>query len=117
MLERRSNKEIVAYSFQSTSVLPLAETVVRLQPGEYQGVHFTMVAEQQAWVLEKIQRWFEDRDEIILVDSGMTSKAELGFITLEWDGCQIDPLFLAILRDEDFIEDYAVYIRSDEVYA
>lgn len=111
------SKEITAYSFQGTAVLPPAEAVVRLQPGEYQGVHFTMAAEQQAWVLEKIQRWFEDRDEIILVDTGVTSKAELGFITLEWDGCEIDPLFLAILRDEDLIDDYAVYTRSEEVYA
>ena len=114
---QNSHKGITVYSFRDTAVLPLAETVVRLQPGEYQCVHFTVIAEQQEWVLEKIQRWFEDRDEIILVDSGVTSKEELGFITLEWDGCQIDPLFLAILRDEDFIEDYAVYIRSEEVYA
>lgn len=116
-MQKSFNKGITVYSFRDTAVLPPAEAVVRLQPGEYQGVHFTMAAEQQEWVLEKIQRWFEDRDEIILVDSGVTSKAELGFITLEWDGCQIDPLFLAILRDEDFIEDYAVYIRSEEVYA
>ncbi|HEU5377540.1 MAG TPA: hypothetical protein VFV38_19125 [Ktedonobacteraceae bacterium] len=118
MIEKRrmrKMKEIIAYTFRDTAVLPPPESVP-LVPGAYQGVHFTMEAEQQEWVLEKIERWFEGRDEIILVDSGYTSKGNLGYICLEWDGCQIDPLFLAILRDEEFITDFAVYTRSGEVY-
>lgn len=118
MIEKRRprhTKAITVYSFRGTAVLPPPENVT-LQPGQYQGVHFTMQAEQQEWVLEKIESWFADRDEIILVDSGTTSKGNLGYICMEWDGCQIDPLFLAILRDEDFVSDFAVYTRSGEVY-
>ena len=116
MLEKRpTGREIAAYSFQGIAVLPLPEGVTR-QPGVYQGVHFTVEASQIDWILEKIERWFDTRDEIILVDAGVTEKAGDGFITLEWDGCQIDPLFLAILRDEPFVQDFAVYQRNEEVY-
>lgn len=114
MFQKDTNKELVPYSF-TTAVLPPPQNITQ-QPGEYQGVYFTMEEDQREWVLEKIQRWFAERDEIILVDHGKTSKDALGFIVLEWDGCQIDPLFLAILQDEEFIVDYAVYMRSEEVY-
>ncbi len=112
---RRTRREVVAYSFTGTDVLPPPQNVA-MQPGEFQCVQFFFPVEQLDWLLEKLHRWFEDRDEIILVDSGRSAKSESAFIVMEWDGCQIDPLFLAILRDEQFIEDYAVYTRSEELY-
>lgn len=106
--------DLIPHSFNA-AVLP-QEAAQELLEGDYQGVHFTVQPEQYEWVFEKIQSWFQDRDEIILVDSGPTGKAELMFVILEWEGCQIDELFLAILRDEEFIEDYTVYTRSEEAY-
>lgn len=104
--------ELIPYSF-STAILP-HEEAQELADADYQGVHFTIHPDQFERVFEQVQRWFDDRDEIILVDAGTTGKAELGFVILEWEGCQIDSLFLAILRDEEFIEDYVVYFRSEE---
>ncbi len=116
MIERRrTRREVVAYSFKSTEVLPAPQNIT-IQHGEFQCVQFFFPVEQLDWLLARLTRWFEDRDEIILVDSGRSAKSESAFIVMEWDGVQIDPLFLAILRDEDFIEDYAVYSRSEELY-
>lgn len=118
MIEKRRprhTKAITVYSFTGTDVLPPPQNIA-MQPGEFQCVQFFFPVEQLDWLLEKLQAWFEDRDEIILVDSGRSAKSESAFIVMEWDGCQIDPLFLAILRDEQFIEDYAVYTRSEELY-
>jgi hypothetical protein len=56
--------------------------------------------------------WFRDRDEIELIDHGISDKVGRGYIILEWTECEVDPLFLAILRDEDTVEDYTVYIRD-----
>ncbi len=105
--------ELIPYSFGS-EVLP-TETERILEPGMLQGVHFTVPVAQREWFIKKIESWFEGRDEVILVDSGISSKAGLGYIILEWEECEINPLFLAILRDEDLVEDYSVYIRSEEV--
>jgi hypothetical protein len=33
---------------------------------------------------------------------------------MEWIECEIDPLFLAILRDEETVGDYTVYGRTME---
>jgi len=38
----------------------------------------------------------------------------LGYIILEWVEHEIDQLFLAILRDEEIVADYSVYIRELE---
>jgi len=85
-----------------------------LDTGILQGVHFTMPAEHCDWFIEKIYAWFEGRHEVILVDSGVSEKQGTGFIVMEWDGYAIDELFLAILRDEEMIYDFAVYDREEE---
>lgn len=50
---------------------------------------------------------------MILVATGRSNKGNHGFIILEWEYCQIDPLFLAILEDEEMVEDYSVYARTE----
>jgi hypothetical protein len=76
-------------------------------------VFFTMTSmEFYELLLEKLPAWFDGRDEVSLVDHGTTDKQGLQFIALEWDGYEIDPLFLAILRDEEVVEDYTVYSRE-----
>jgi hypothetical protein len=101
---------IERYSFQMPD-LPAPQAVA--QPGKVQGVLFTVEAEQLDWIIDKIEGWFDDRDEITLVDYGQSDKQEVGIALLEWEGFEIDPLFLAILRDEDIVLDYCVYDRPE----
>ena len=72
---------VPSYSFHSPD-LPAPH--LQPLPGIYQGVHFTTSLEHFDFILEKIERWFEDRDEIIFIDSGETAKSGLGYIILEW---------------------------------
>ena len=65
-------------------------------------------------ILSKISGWFAGRPEIDLVDIGTSDKTGLGYIILEWMEHEIDQLFLAILRDEEIVADYTVYIRDLE---
>jgi hypothetical protein len=58
--------------------------------------------------------WFAGREEIDFVDTGISDKVGLGYIILEWMECEIDLLFLAILRDEEIVADYTIYTRDLE---
>ena len=64
-------------------------------------------------IMSKIEAWFDDRDEIIFVESGEMAKSNTSYISLEWDGVKVDPLFLKILNDEEKIQDYAYYGRAE----
>jgi len=77
-----------------------------------QCVFFTMSLDFYQMLLEKIAGWFDGRAEVSLTDHGTTDKQGLGFLVLEWQGYEIDPLFLAILRDEEAVEDYTIYSRE-----
>ena len=90
------------------------QTQTPLTPGQVQGVSITLHPDHREALVEKIVGWFAGRDEIDLVDTGISDKAGLGYILLEWDECAIDALFLAILRDEEVIADYATYTRDVE---
>ncbi|SRR6266487_2679143 len=104
------SREMVPYTF-GNGVLPQSSGEA-LPAGTYQGVHFTLEGPIGP-LLEKIEAWFEDRDEVILVAHGVTVRG-LGYIIMEWEECEIDPLFLAILDHEDIIDDYSVYNRDEE---
>ena len=104
---------LMPYSFQRTDLLPPAEDVLAT-PGMVQGVVITLPADLCGSTLAQCFRWFADRDEVILIDSGVSQKAEHGDLLLEWEGCEIDPLFLALLRDDDDILDYLLYERDTE---
>lgn len=99
----------VPYSFPD--VIPF-EPSASLQEGESQGVHFTFPAEHLDWMLSKVRAWFEDSDEVVLVGYGQTEKDGLGFIILEWEECEINPLFIKLLRHEDLIEDVSIYLAK-----
>lgn len=115
-LRRQHISGLAPYSFETLEDVVSSEMpMLIIEQGVYQGVHFTVAAEHLDWLLEKIKAWFANRDEVILVATGKSNKADLGFIILEWEYCQIDPLFLAILDDEEMVEDYSVYARSQEV--
>lgn len=100
----------IPYSFQS-DVLPF-EPSPALQEGESQGVHFTFPAEHLDWMLGKVRAWFDDSDEVVLVGYGQTKKDGLGFILLEWEECEINPLFIKLLQHEELIEDMSIYLAK-----
>jgi hypothetical protein len=108
------NTQVTPYTFQ-TAAIPLHDPIASLEAG-FNGVHFTIQPENALLILTKIESWFADRDEIILVDEGACLKSGLPYIVMEWDNCEIDPLFLAILRDDEMIDDFSVYFRSQEDY-
>ena len=83
-------------------------------PNQAQGVYFTLDLEIHDDLLNKIESWFEGRAEVEIVDYGTTDKEALGYIMLEWSGCEIDPLFIAILRDEEMVIDFTIYTRDFE---
>ena len=101
---------LVPYTFTGITEYPRSPQVLTI-PGQAQGVYITLTSTDQ-FILNKITGWFRDRDEIELIDHATTDKRELGYIILEWNECEVDPLFLAILRDEDTVEDYTVYTRD-----
>ncbi len=81
-------------------------------PGQAQGCYITLHPDAVDAIAEKIAGWFAGRPEITIVDVGVSDKAGLGFLLIEWLECVIDPLFLAILRDEELVGDYTVYGRN-----
>lgn len=100
------------YSFESETI-PRGET--QALPGQCECIHFTLEnAEDLDFILSKLDAWFDDREEVLLVDHG-TTDAGLGFIVLEWQECHIDPLFIRMLEvDEDYVDDFSVYTRDLE---
>jgi hypothetical protein len=115
---------LVPYSFTGITDYPRSQQVLTV-PGQAQGVYITLVCRQAdsqgyihrtsdnfQFILDKMMGWFRDRDEVELIDHGISDKVGQGYIILEWIECEVDPLFLAILRDEDTVEDYTVYTRD-----
>jgi hypothetical protein len=103
---------MVPYSFDSITAYPRIQQPAT--PGQNQGVYITLHPDHRAEILDKIIGWFRGREEIDLVDTGISDKVGLGYIILEWIECEIDQLFLAILRDEDIVADYTIYTRDLE---
>src|SRR5215472_10070646 len=103
--------DMIPYSFTDVATLPQSPQGVTL-PGQVQGVYITLTSTDIQFILNKIIGWFRDRDEVELIDHGVTDKLGLGYIILEWIECEVDRLFLAILRDEETVEDYTVYTRN-----
>jgi hypothetical protein len=103
------SRALLPYAFPAQLQAPTEPAAL---PGKSQGVYFTLPSDITEELLARIDGWFAGRDEVVLVDAGTTDKQGLGFVIVEWQECTIDPLFLAILRDEDLIEDYTVYGRE-----
>jgi hypothetical protein len=104
--------ELVPYTLKSAE-LP-ESTGADLPEGTYQAVHFTFPVAELGAFLANVERWFVNRDEVILVGHGTTAQG-FGFIVLEWEECEIDPLFLSVLELDDLVEDYSIYTRDEEV--
>ncbi len=104
---------IVPYSFGITEY-PQSQPQLPTIPGQAQGVYITLHPDVLDDISAKIMGWFTGRAEIDVVDVGTSDKAGLGFMIIEWIEREIDPLFLAILRDEELVADYTVYGRTLE---
>jgi len=104
---------VIPYSFNGIAAYPHT-TQQPLIPGQAQGVYIALHPYHHEVILSKVMGWFAQRPEIELVDTGISDKAGLGYIILEWSEHEIDQLFLAILRDEELVADYTVYIRDLE---
>jgi hypothetical protein len=86
-----------------------------LQPGTVQAVFLTLRIEdeQRLGLMNKIESWFSDRPEVSLVADGTTDKQGFYCVMLEWHSYEVDPLFIAILEEEDAIDDYTVITREE----
>lgn len=102
--------DIMPYSFNEVTDYPQQSAVA--VPGQVQGVYIMLHPEVVDATAAKIERWFHGRDEVQIIDVGTSDKRKLGFIIVEWFGYGIDPLFLAILLNEETVADYTVYGRN-----
>ncbi len=102
---------VIPYTFSGLAAYPLTQQPET--PGHTQGVYIALHPDHYEMILGKIMGWFEGRPEIDLVDTGVSDKLGLGYIILEWVEHAIDQLFLAILRDEELVADYCVYLREE----
>ena len=104
--------DVIPYSFTGVTSIPRLPQGAAL-PGQAQGVFITLASDDyQQFMVNKIIAWFRDRDEVDLVDYGMTDKAQSSYIILEWLESTVDQLFCDILRDEELVDDYTVYTRD-----
>ncbi|HYU75062.1 MAG TPA: hypothetical protein VEL31_20535 [Ktedonobacteraceae bacterium] len=102
---------LVPYTFKGITEYPRSQQIPAI-PGQAQGVYITLASTDFQFILNKIIGWFRDRDEVELVDHGVSDKQGLGYIILEWTECEVDQLFCDILRDEEIVADYTVYTRD-----
>lgn len=84
------------------------------RPGRAQCVYILLHPEDVDEMAARFAGWFRGREEVSIVDVGTSDKVHAGFIVLEWLGCEIDQLFLAILDNEEAIADYTLYGRAME---
>ncbi len=102
---------VVPYAFD-TDIQYVPSAQPQTAPGQAQGVYIVVHPDNVDTIEEKFQQWFEARPEVEIVDLGTSEMQGIGFIILEWMECAVDPLFLSILRTEEFCGDYSTYIRT-----
>ena len=99
-------QQVISYS------RPYVQPETQVAIAGAQGVFLTLEQGKLDTIVTTFQRWFAGRSDVLFVDYGTTDKQDLGFLMMEWLGYEIDPLFLSILDDADFIEDYTEYARE-----
>ena len=97
--------DLVPYEYNPADRQPVAQ-------GVSCGVHLVVDEANLDWLLERFERWFAGRSEIVQIDYGTSDKQGLGFVILEWEGCMVDALFVAILKDDERIVDFTLYQRE-----
>ncbi len=103
--------DIVPYSVASVQAIPRTPQGTVL-PGQAQGVYIMFTTPDIQFFVNRMVGWFRDRDEVDLVDHGISDKLGCGYIILEWFERSVDQLFCDILRDEEMVGDYTIYTRD-----
>ncbi len=73
----------IPYSFNGITEYPRSQQLPAL-PGQAQGVYITLHPDVVDDITAKIARWFAGREEIDIVDVGVSDKQGLGFLIIEW---------------------------------
>ncbi|MHB8596734.1 MAG: hypothetical protein ACYDER_07985 [Ktedonobacteraceae bacterium] len=73
-----------------------------------QGVYISCATEDVDSLVDTFTRWFANRDDITLVDSGSAEKLAEGFVILEWDG-RVDRRVLNWLQHQAFVTNFSLY--------
>ena len=95
---------------------PAPSEINPLPDGQSQIITIFCDPENQPALTESFMLWFEDDewDHVVYRGHGLSGKGGIAFITLEWEGCYIDALFIQQLRKEEGVLDYVIYIREGE---
>jgi hypothetical protein len=101
-------------SFNRMKVLPKHKQAQPLEPDTLQGVYVVVAPDDQDWILQKFEQWFAERDDVSILDYGISDKRGIGYIMLEWQEYEVDPLFISILKHEEVVGDFTVYTIDQE---
>lgn len=95
---------------------PAPSEINPLPDGQSQVITIFCDLDNQPALTESFMLWFEDDewDHVVYRGHGLSGKGGIAFITLEWEGCYIDALFIQQLRKEESVLDYVTYIREGE---
>lgn len=104
-----NGKELTPYTFRSPALPDMQPVEVSDDELSGMGVWFLFPASELTENLDTVEVWYEHRDDVVLVDSGVSRKKQIGFIIMEWEGHEPDRLFLDILRTDETIIDYGIY--------
>ena len=74
---------LIPYSFNGITEYPRSQQSPTI-PGQAQGVYITLHPDVVDDIAAKIARWFAGREEIDIVDVGVSDKQGLGFLIIEW---------------------------------
>jgi hypothetical protein len=107
------SQEVVPYSIRGISEYPRQQFALT-RPGRAQSIYIMLHPGAVDEAAARFASWFEGRDEVQIVDIGTSDKVGAGFIIMQWLECDIDVLFLAILRDEESVADYTLFGRAME---
>src|SRR5438876_5729603 len=80
--------ELVPYSFNGITQYPRSQASLPAIAGQAQGVYITLSPFVLDDISEKIAGWFAGREEIDIVDVGVSDKQGLGFLMIEWLECE-----------------------------
>ena len=104
---------VIPYSFSGIAEYPYTTQQPQI-PGQAHGVYIALHPDHHEVILGKVMGWFAGGLRSSWLIPASLTKLGLGYIILEWIEHEIDQLFLAILRDEEIVADYTVYLRDLE---
>lgn len=74
-----------------------------------QGIYISCDTQDVDALIGTFERWFANRDDIVLVGSGSSRKLGQGFVILEWDG-QVERSIISWIQRQDIVTDFSLYM-------